>query len=59
MQSSILMHVSFLKLALSKQSFDFDYVIGENRFGYVWKAKYIETGAYYAIKQMKKEEIFK
>jgi len=53
------MHVSFLKLALSKQSFDFDYVIGENRFGYVWKAKYIETGAYYAIKQMKKEEIFK
>lgn len=53
------MHVLPLISALSKQSFDFDYVIGENRFGYVWKAKYKETGVYYAVKQMKKEEIFK
>jgi len=55
----ILTPVSLPDPAISKQSFDFESIIGENRFGYIWRAKYKLNGNYYAIKQMKKEEIFK
>lgn len=34
-------------------------MIGENRFGYVWKAKFKESGTLYAVRQMRKTEIIK
>ena len=42
---------------MTKDDFEFLYIIGKGGFGNVWKVKNKETGKYYALKQMEKAKI--
>ena len=42
---------------VTKNQFDFKYIIGRGGFGKVWKVSYKKTGSVYALKEMSKVKI--
>ena len=48
---------SRLRLAVTKQNFNFAYVIGRGGFGKVWKVEHRKQRKSYALKEMSKARI--
>ena len=43
--------------SMSKNNFEFQYVIGKGGFGKVWRVKYLKTRQIFAMKEMSKARI--